>query len=89
VLAELGSRSDADAGTWASVEVVADSLALGEQTVRDHLAGLESCELARTAPDGTARITVTGEELLALDIDEMMIVDSKTTDRGCAGGADL
>ena len=47
-----------------------------EGTIEPHLDGLVACELVRTYPDGRVRITVTGEELLALDTDELVIVDS-------------
>jgi Mn-dependent DtxR family transcriptional regulator len=80
VLEQLDAQSDADAEERTSVEALADGLAVDEPTVREHLDGLESCELARVAPDGNVRITVTGEELLALDLDEMIVVDPKTTD---------
>jgi len=82
VLEELDRRSDASAGERTSIEALADALAVGERTVREQLDGLESCELADVDPDGQVRITVTGEELLALDLDEMIIVDPETADDG-------
>jgi DNA-binding transcriptional ArsR family regulator len=77
VLEELEGRSDASAGERTSVESLTDALAVDERTVRKHLDGLESCELADLETDGQVRITVTGEELLALDPDEMIVVDSE------------
>jgi hypothetical protein len=46
------------------------------QTIEPHLDGLAACELAKLYPDGRIRITLTGEELLALDTNELVIVDS-------------
>jgi DNA-binding transcriptional ArsR family regulator len=82
VLEELDRRSDTSAGERTSIEALADAFAVGERTVREQLDGLESCELADVDPDGQVRITVTGEELLALDLDEMIIVDPETADDG-------
>jgi hypothetical protein len=82
VLVQLGGRSDADGDEWTSVEALAAALALDERTLRDHLDGLVACELAHVAPDGDLRITVTGEELLALDPDGVTVVDPGADDRG-------
>jgi DNA-binding transcriptional ArsR family regulator len=82
VLERLEGRSDASTGERTSIEALTETLAVDERTVREHLDGLESCELADVDSDGQARITVTGEELLALDLDEMIIVDPEATDRG-------
>jgi len=82
VLEALKGQSDASAGERTSVEALTDALAVDERTVREHLDGLESCELADIDADGGVRITVTGEELLALDLDEMIVVDPEATDRG-------
>jgi len=80
VLEQLDGQSDASTGERTSVEALADALAVDEQTVWDQLDGLESCELADIDSSGGVRITVTGEELLALDLDEMIIVDPGATD---------
>ena len=82
VLEKLATQSDADAGIRTSVEALADALATDERTVREHLQKLESCELADIDPNGAIRITITGEELLALDLDEMIIVDPEGPDGG-------
>jgi Mn-dependent DtxR family transcriptional regulator len=82
VLKELDERSDADAGERTSVESLTNALAVDERTVHDRLNGLESCALADIDADGRVRITVTGEELLGLDLDEMIVVDAEATDRG-------
>ena len=76
VLEELDRQSDAGAGERTSVGSLTDALAVDERTVREQLDGLESCELADVDTDGQIRITVTGEELLALDLDEMIVVDA-------------
>jgi len=76
VLEELEGQSDASAGERTSIESLTDALAVDERTVREQLDGLESCELADVDTDGQIRITVTGEELLALDLDEMIVVDA-------------
>ena len=76
VLEELDRQSDAGAGERTSVGSLTDALAVDERTVREQLDGLESCELADIGADGQVRITVTGEELLALDLDEMIVVDA-------------
>jgi len=81
VLERLDSQSDADTEERTSVDALATLLATDERTVREHLQRLESCELVDVGPDGRVRITVTGEELLALDLDEMIIVDPEATDR--------
>jgi hypothetical protein len=75
VLEELERQSDASTEERTSVESLTDALAVDERTVRERLDGLESCALADVGADGQARITVTGEELLALDLDEMIVVD--------------
>lgn len=82
VLEELEGQSDASTGERTSIEALTEALAVDERTVREQLDGLESCELADINSDGQVRITVTGEELLALDLDEMIIVDAEPTDRG-------
>lgn len=82
VLERLDTRSDASTGERTSIEALTDALPVDERTVRGQLDGLESCELADIDSDGQVRITVTGEELLALDLDEMIIVDPEATDRG-------
>lgn len=75
VLERLAALSDADRRETTTRTALAASLSADERTVDAHLDGLAACELARAYPDGRVRITVTGEELLALDTDEMAIVD--------------
>lgn len=78
VLEQLAAESDARQRERTTVEAVAAALEADEATVEAHLAGLAACALARTAPDGRVRVTITGEELLDLDPDEAVIVDVPT-----------
>jgi len=79
VLEQLAAASDASRQEMIAIDALAARLDADEQAVEAHLHGLEACALARIASDGTARVTITGEELLALDTDEMVIVDAATT----------
>lgn len=75
VLEEIATASDADKRETTTTAAIAAALNTDEGTIESHLNGLAACELVRRYPDGRARITTTGEELLALDTDEMVIVD--------------
>ncbi|SHH49855.1 hypothetical protein SAMN05443636_2702 [Halobaculum gomorrense] len=76
VLEQLATASDADQRETTTTAALAAMLEIDEGTIESHLNGLAACELVRTYPDGRVRITITGEELLALDTDELVIVDS-------------
>lgn len=76
VLEQLATASDADQRETTTTAAIAAVLETDEGTIESHLNGLAACELVRTYPDGRVRITITGEELLALDTEEMVIVDS-------------
>lgn len=76
VLEQLATASDADRRETTTKAALAATLNTDEQTIESHLDRLEACELVRTYPDGQVRITITGEELLALDTDELAVVDS-------------
>jgi predicted ArsR family transcriptional regulator len=76
VLVQLATASDTDPRETTTAAAIAAALDTDEETIESHLSGLAACELVRTYPDGRVRITITGEELLALDTDEMVIVDS-------------
>ena len=78
VLEQLATASDATRRETTSIEALAVTLDADEHAVESHLEGLEACDLARIVPDGTARVTITGEELLELDTAEMVIVDAAT-----------
>ena len=77
VLERLASASDADRRETTTTAALAAALDADVGTIESHLDGLAACELVRRYPDGRVRITVTGEELLALDTDELVIVDSE------------
>jgi hypothetical protein len=77
VLVELARASDAEQRETTTTPALAATLDTDEGTIESHVNGLAACELARTYPDGRVRITITGEELLALDTDELVIVDSE------------
>ncbi|MFC6942808.1 hypothetical protein ACFQE8_23090 [Salinirubellus sp. GCM10025818] len=77
VLEQLATASDAGQRETTTTAALAAMLETDEGTIESHLNGLAACELVQTYPDGRVRITITGEELLALDTDEMVIVDSK------------
>lgn len=76
VLEQLAAESDATQQETTTIEALAAICDTDEHTIEAHLDGLEACDLARVASDGTARVTITGEELLELDIGEMVIVDT-------------
>ena len=58
-----------------AVEALASTLAADKRTLEEHVDALVTCELAHVEADGRIRATITGEELLALDTDEVIIVD--------------
>jgi Mn-dependent DtxR family transcriptional regulator len=76
VLERLAATSDAEQRVT-TMTALAAALGVDEQVVESHVERLAACELVRTYPDGRVRITITGEELLALDTDDLVIVDSK------------
>lgn len=82
VLEQLAKASDAAQQETTTIGSLASTLDADEHTVKAHLNGLEACELARIDPDGKVRVTITGEELLELDIDEEVIVDAATSNPG-------
>jgi predicted transcriptional regulator len=77
VLDAVAAASDADTGETTSPGAIATTLGVPERVVSGHIQGLAACDLVRTYGDGRLRITVTGEELLALDTDEVVIVDAE------------
>ncbi|MGQ4554498.1 hypothetical protein [Halobellus sp. GM3] len=80
VLEHLAVASDATARETTTIEALAATLDADEHAIEAHLHGLEACDLARVTADGNARVTITGEELLELDVDEMIVVDSSAND---------
>lgn len=75
VLECLATMSDAEARDTTTVGTLAAELDAGERTLEAHFDRLADCELARRGDDGRVRITITGEELLELESEEMIIVD--------------
>ena len=75
VLEQLATVSDAERRETTTIETLTVTLDTDEQTIDAHLDGLEACELVQTYPDGRVRVTTTGEELLDLDTDELVVVD--------------
>lgn len=82
VLEQLAAMSDAERQETTTIKALASTLDTDEDRVETHLNGLEGCELARIGPDGAARVTITGEELLELDTDEMVIIDAAMPNAG-------
>lgn len=82
VLKKLALLSDAERRETTTIEALAATLDADKHIVDSRLDGLEDCELAIVGPDGDVRVTITGEELLELDTDEMVIVDSATQNAG-------
>ena len=78
VLEQLATASDSDPRETTTIGALAAALEADERTIESHLHGLADCELARIRSDGSVRVTVTGEELLELDLDELVIVDPGT-----------
>lgn len=77
ILSAVASESEADGQETTTPAAIANSLQVTERVVGMHLDGLAACDLVRTYADGRLRITVTGQELLALDTDEVVIVDAE------------
>lgn len=75
VLEHLAATSNATRREMTTRASLAAALDVDEQTLDAHLDALAACELVRTHSDGRVRITITGEELLALDADQSVIVD--------------
>lgn len=75
VLERLARTSDAEREATTTTTALATSLDTDERLIESHVESLVACELVRTYPDGRVRITITGEELLALDIDDTVVVD--------------
>jgi len=72
VLEALARESDAD-GATTTVEVLSSTLDADRSVVRDHVEALVDCELAVRSGEAV-RVSVTGEELLALDVGAEVVV---------------
>jgi DNA-binding transcriptional ArsR family regulator len=84
VLRRLAELTDAQRRETTTVDALASALGADKQTLTAHIDALVACELAHVDTDGDVRATITGEELLALDTDEVIIVDPT----GRSGDAD-
>jgi DNA-binding IclR family transcriptional regulator len=79
VLETLAEHSSSD-GETVTVSALAESLDLSESSVERQVAGLVECDLARTTTAGV-RVTLTGEELLELDVEGPVVVDPDSEPR--------
>lgn len=75
VLERLAEAKRTDGGRTTTVAALGAALDADERAIAAHVERLADCELAEIGPDGRVRITITGEELLALDPDGPAIVD--------------
>jgi len=80
VLERLAARSDGDGGRTTTVAALAADLDVDVETVAGEVATLAGQSLATRTDDGGVRVTVTGEELLALDADGAILVDPREGD---------
>lgn len=74
----LSPMSDATRQETMTIEALATMPDADTYAIKSHLHGLENCNLAKTTPNGKVRATVTGEELLEIDAEEVIIVDTTT-----------
>lgn len=77
VLQALAAVTDASPDRTTTIEALAGHLGSEEHIVGAHVDGLEDCELAIQSDAGEVRVTITGEELLDLDTDLMVLMDSQ------------
>jgi len=80
VLEMLAAETDAATAETTPIESFAETLDTDLSTVRTHLHALEACALARIENDKYVRVTVTGEELMALETDDAIVVDPSLVD---------
>ncbi|MFB6298242.1 MAG: hypothetical protein ABEH56_06955 [Salinirussus sp.] len=74
VLEALTERTDSATGETVRLGAFVEGFDAPAATVRRHLDSLDDCDLATVGDDGMVRITTTGEEYLALDIDGPAVV---------------
>ncbi len=74
VLEQLAAASDAEHEETTRPEELAAVLETDLTTIEAHLTGLAACELAHIDADGRVRITITGQQLLSLDTNELTII---------------
>ncbi|WP_254838609.1 hypothetical protein [Natronomonas marina] len=86
VLACLAAMSDAETGRTTTVAALSAALDANEATVAEHVTRLAAGDLAVRAPDAGVRVTVTGEELLELGAESVVVVPPSPDDAGGDGG---
>jgi Mn-dependent DtxR family transcriptional regulator len=77
ILEHVATVSDAQRRQTTSKAALTARLGVDRQTLESHIEALAACELVRAYPDGRIRITTTGEELLALETEDVVIIDSE------------
>lgn len=75
VLEQLASVTDAGRRKTVTLDAFAERFEADREVIEGHVERLEACDLARFHPDQGVRVTITGEELLAIDADDLVIVD--------------
>jgi DNA-binding transcriptional ArsR family regulator len=80
VFEATAAASDARSDRETTVSSIAAGLDAEESVVGSHLDRLDACELVAVGPDGRVRVTVTGQELLELDVDGPVVVETPDPD---------
>ncbi|MEF8775288.1 MAG: hypothetical protein V5A43_02140 [Haloarculaceae archaeon] len=75
VLERLATATDAERGETVTIDTLAVGLDANRDVVEAHLTHLVDCDLARRPAEGTGRVTITGQELLELDTDGVLVVE--------------
>jgi RIO-like serine/threonine protein kinase len=75
VLEELTAVTDAERQETVTLDALAGRFEADREVVEGHVERLVACDLARFQPEQGVRVTITGEELLAIDADDPVIVD--------------
>jgi Mn-dependent DtxR family transcriptional regulator len=76
VLEQFGEKTDPDGDRTTTIETIAASLGIEEDLVDEHVQGLVTANLVKLTTDGQLRITITGEQFLELDVDDVVVVES-------------
>lgn len=74
VLQALSGASDASGRETTTITGLAAALDADKTCVRTRVQGLADCDLAKLHPDGRVRVTITGQQLLALRPEGPVIV---------------
>ncbi len=73
MLSVLAAESDTE-GATTTVDALVATVDATKSEVADHVDALVDCDLAVRTDDGV-RVSVTGEQLLAMDVDGQVILD--------------